>query len=952
MKASTPHSKPSFGPLFLATTLTLSGVLVFLGFRGLAASRESAIRLAETQSQNLARAIDQNLGATLKRVDHTLLTVSLQIEKNLATGNLNPAQLKSFIATEEKLLPEAVAIRVTNADGTVIINNPSKDPSANFRDHPFFPWLREHPNAGMYVTKPILGLFAQQWVITSARSYRLPDGRFGGVVVVPVSLEHFQKSLSGFEVGPSGMLTLRDSEGGFVARHPHEVKGKRLAIGDRTISRELRLIFDSGVPQQTYLATAPFDQTKRTLTFRRIEGFPLCVVAGLAEEDYLAQWRRDRIKTLAMITACLLGGWTLAGLLWKSWVAREHDTKAMLASKEQFRVYVEQSIDVIFTLDAQGAFHFVSPAWERQFGYSAHEVIGKLFAPFVHPDDVQPCAEYLNIVLSTGESRTSPPYRVRHRDSSWRWFMANGSRISAADGKPLFMGVAHDITERRRADEALKESEERLRVIFEASEAGIILVSPQGELRFANRRMAEMFGMSLQELIGTAYTEHLHESEKQIGDERMRQLIAGELQLVALERRYIRRDGSEFWGHLSGRRLENPDGSLRALVGVITDITEQKRVEEERHVLLTKLHQAQKMDSLGSLAGGVAHDMNNVLGAILGLASIHLEIQPPDSPAYRAFDTIAKAATRGGQMVKSLLSFARQSPVEERELDLNAILLEEVHLLEHTTLSKVSLQLELAPGLRLMRGDASALTHALMNLCVNAVDAMPENGTLTFRTFNRKGGWIEVQVEDTGVGMPKEILDKALDPFFTTKEHGKGTGLGLSVVYSTVKAHQGQMEIESEPGKGTLVKIRFPACEVEAEASRSSAEHAPKGLQRPLTVLLVDDDELIQSAIQALLESLGHRAHVISSGEEALEKFEAGFQADLVILDMNMPGIGGGETLLRLRRLRPTIPVILATGRPDQTVLDLVNAHAFVTLLPKPFGMKELRPQLDAIERR
>jgi signal transduction histidine kinase len=415
-----------------------------------------------------------------------------------------------------------------------------------------------------------------------------------------------------------------------------------------------------------------------------------------------------------------------------------------------------------------------------------------------------------------------------------------------------------------------------------------------------------------------------------------------------VERKFLRADGSTFWGHLSGRRLENPDGSLRALVGIVTDVTKRREVEEQQQFLQAQLHQAQKMESLGSLAGGMAHDMNNVLGAILGLASAHIEDQPVGSPAQKAFGTIIKAAERGGNMLKSLLSFARQNSAEEKALDLNAILLEEVRLLERTTLSKVRLVLELAPDLRLIQGDAGALTHAFMNLCVNAVDAMPAKGTLTLRTRNLGRSQVEVQVQDTGTGMPQEILEKALDPFFTTKEVGKGTGLGLSLVYSTVKACQGEMELLSEPGQGTCVILRFPASPDASQPSEPSGAYRTMPHLGSLTVLLVDDDELIQNSMQGMLELLGHQSALARNGEEALALLAGGLRPDVVILDMNMPGLGGAGTLPRLRGLLPAVPVLLATGRADQAAQDLVQAHAFVTLLSKPFGMKELQAHLAA----
>ncbi len=380
-------------------------------------------------------------------------------------------------------------------------------------------------------------------------------------------------------------------------------------------------------------------------------------------------------------------------------------------------------------------------------------------------------------------------------------------------------------------------------------------------------------------------------------------------------------------------------------------------LQKELSALQAQLQQNQKMESLGVLAGGVAHDMNNVLGAILGLASAFVETQPEGTPAHGAFATILKAATRGGVLVKSLLAFARQTLPSEQELDLNAILQDDVRILEHTTLSRIHLEMELAPDLRRILGDASALTHAFMNLCVNAVDAMPERGTLTLRTRNIDNDWAEVVVEDNGHGMPEEVLAKAIDPFFTTKEVGKGTGLGLSMVYTTVRAHHGQFDIQSEPGRGTRVRMRFPACitvgSLPKEAIPEPVERREAGLlprysaKGALTVLVVDDDELVRASMQTILDHLGHTIILTRSGEEALAKLEAKFEPDIVILDMNMPGLGGFKTIPLLHSLLPTTPIVLATGRVDQTALDLADAYPYVTLLPKPFTIGELKGLLE-----
>lgn len=396
------------------------------------------------------------------------------------------------------------------------------------------------------------------------------------------------------------------------------------------------------------------------------------------------------------------------------------------------------------------------------------------------------------------------------------------------------------------------------------------------------------------------------------------------------------------------RLLEELAGDLSFGILSLRTSAEHRQLEEDKAKLQAQLQQSQKMESLGRLAGGIAHDMNNVLGAILGMASAQISQHPRESSTYKAFDTISKAASRGGEMVSRLLSFARQKPVEERDLDVNALLTEAVALLPGASLLRTQIKLELAHDLWTIRGDPNSLSNAIMNLCVNAIDAMPHGGSLTLRTGNQVDR-VEVQVEDTGEGMPEEVLAKAFEPFFTTKPVGKGTGLGLSLVYATVAAHQGQMEIKSVPGRGTVVTIKLPACAPAAQPEASPADLARPSKARSLKVLLIDDDELIQSAVQEILQALGHRVTVAPSGEASMELLEGGLHPDAIILDMNMPGLGGPGTFPRLRTLAPTVPVLLSTGRTDEATLDILSQHERVALLLKPFSLDELKEKLDGL---
>ncbi len=558
----------------------------------------------------------------------------------------------------------------------------------------------------------------------------------------------------------------------------------------------------------------------------------------------------------------------------------------------------------------------------------------------IHRDDRSVVLQCFDECLKTREVRQME-YRILARTGEWKW-VRSSAKVVAFDeaGLPTRMTGTHaDITERKQAEAALRQSEQEYRQLFEMANDPIIIFEPETELILeANQAACRTYGFDHDEFVGLDLKTLTRDIPR--GKSQIQALMASGL-YHNFETVQLNKQGEEIHFLINSSVITYR--GQKAVLSLNRDIRDRKRLEAQ-------LAQSQKMESLGTLAGGVAHDMNNVLGAILGLASAHIGSQPYGSPLHQALDTICKATERGGKMVTSLLGFARQNPAESRELDMNALLSEQVALLERTTLAKVRLQLDLEKGLRSILGDTSALTHAFMNLCVNALDAMPENGTLTLHTRNVDQDWIEVVVEDNGMGMSKEVLERAMDPFFTTKATGKGTGLGLSMVFSTVNAHQGQMVIESEPGKGTRVLMRFPACEGAAPAPASAVFEAPLASLESLRILLVDDDELIRSSVQTILEALGHSAvSTAQCGEEALGMLEAGLEPDLIILDMNMPGLGGTGTLPRLRALRPLVPILLSTGRTDQTALTLAAAHPGVTLLSKPFGLRELQKHLENI---
>ncbi|HEY3399102.1 MAG TPA: ATP-binding protein [Geothrix sp.] len=370
---------------------------------------------------------------------------------------------------------------------------------------------------------------------------------------------------------------------------------------------------------------------------------------------------------------------------------------------------------------------------------------------------------------------------------------------------------------------------------------------------------------------------------------------------------------------------------------------ERKRAEEERRRIQAELLRYQKLESIGSLASGVAHDMNNVLAAIMGVATVLRNRFEGDPSVAGNLDLLLNTAMRGRTLVKGLTDFARDRLEDAVPLDLNQLLRQEAELVSRTSFQRVDLELGLEEPLPKVMGEAVSLANVLMNLCVNAIDAMPEGGRLRFQSRGLGEGGVEVVVEDTGQGMTPDVLAKALDPYFTTKPIGKGTGLGLSVVYGAMKAHGGSCKIESEPGRGTRVTLRFPALVVPSPGPEVIPEGPRTSGHKPLDILLVDDEEMIRESSSALFRHVGHRVEVAASGHEGLDRLKAGLAVDLVVLDQNMPGMTGVETLQEIRTWRPDLPVILSSGRVDRAVEGALSSYPRVWLLMKPFDFTEMQ---------
>jgi PAS domain S-box-containing protein len=501
-----------------------------------------------------------------------------------------------------------------------------------------------------------------------------------------------------------------------------------------------------------------------------------------------------------------------------------------------------------------------------------------------------------------------------------------------------------------RSESALRESNQRMELATASNNLGIWDRDLQAGTEFWSDRVFEIYGLPPEHrsVDYAAWSRYLlHPDDLAATDAAIQAAVAGE-QPYDISYRIVRQDGSIRHVKSDAHVVRDADGKAVRIIGINRDRTREVEAEAEQRRLQAELQHSEILDSLGSLAGGVAHDMNNVLAAIMGMASALRAGGPDEGPGAKSLDTIIRACTRGRDVVKSLLHFARKDLDTVGPVNLNAIAAEMVQLLSHTTLRRVRIVTAFTEPLSRIEGDGNALNHALINVCVNAVDAMPDGGTLEIRTRQSAERGVEISIRDSGEGMNAEVIRKAVEPFFTTKPVGKGTGLGLAMVYGTVKAHKGTFEIHSEPGRGTEVILGFPALPETPAAPAVKTDAPGVSASGPRRILLVDDDELIRMSVGPMLTALGHEVHTAESGQEALERVQD-LDPDLVILDMNMPGLNGTQTLARLLTVRPHQRVVMATGYSDDSIVPLMAGRPNVFSLRKPFSLEEMRAKLASL---
>ncbi|WP_144294333.1 hybrid sensor histidine kinase/response regulator [Rhodoligotrophos appendicifer] len=624
----------------------------------------------------------------------------------------------------------------------------------------------------------------------------------------------------------------------------------------------------------------------------------------------------------------------------------------MPADESRYRLLIDAVFDyAIYMLDPDGYVTSWNAGAQRFKGYTEAEIIGHHFSRFYGEEDRkrgQP-ARALHAAATEGRFENEG-WRIR-KDGSRFWAHVVIDPIRSPDGSLLgFAKITRDLTDRRLAADALRESEDQFRLLVQSvTDYAIFMLDPDGYVTNWNAGAERIKGYRPNEIVGEHFSRFYTEEDKRAG------LPQRALEMAATEGRFgkegwcVRKDGSRFWASVVIDPIRSEAGDLIGFSKVTRDITERKEAQDELERAREALLQSQKMDAIGQLTGGIAHDFNNLLMVILGSLDLARKRVPEGARVLSLLDNAVQAAQRGAALTQRMLAFARRQDLNLEHVDIHALVRGMADLLKHSIGPTVEIELDFPDRLPAVNADANQLELALLNLAVNARDAMPEGGKVTISADRREigadnlgelrpGSYLCLSVADTGEGMDAETLSRAMEPFFTTKGVGKGTGLGLSMVHGMARQSGGRLLMTSQPKKGTVAELWLPvSCGSVESPAPSPAKHLAPRQPPNLTVLVVDDDPLVLTNTVAMLDELGHRVLQAHSGKEALETMRSS-PVDLLITDQVMPRMSGVDLANIVFAEKPGLPIILATGY-GEVAEDTPDS---LMRLAKPFGIDAL----------
>ncbi|MEO8348638.1 MAG: PAS domain S-box protein [Acidobacteriota bacterium] len=651
--------------------------------------------------------------------------------------------------------------------------------------------------------------------------------------------------------------------------------------------------------------------------------------AAAEEHDILADYNEQLALELEKKSLELEGGRDLLSAA----------NEALRASEQRYRDLVDMAPLGVFQTTPDDRFLAVNAAFASMLGYdSPADVLGlRPSQTFADPSERSGVTE----TLDRAGCMSGLEVRLKQKDGTPIWVRSDGRVVRDSEGKvERYEIFAADIREPRRTAEALRLSDTRNRALMEHAQDAIFVNDDRGTVLEVNRATEQLTGWRREDLVGRSFLETLPPTDRDSVFRNFQKTLEHGRTAEPLQIRVQRRDGSTVPAEVTASVVEVE--GRRLVFAVLRDVSERNAMAEQLRV-------AQKMEAIGQLAGGVAHDFNNLLTAILGYSQLLAPDLRGNPEHFAAIEEVRKAGERAAGLTRQLLAFSRKQVLEPRVLDLNEIVHHIREMLSRLIGEDIQVVMNLDPALGTVRADAGQIEQVIMNLAVNARDAMPRGGQLSLETANveldetytrthvpaQPGPYVMLAVSDTGAGMDEATRERIFEPFFTTKEKGHGTGLGLSTVYGIVKQSGGYIWVYTEPGRGTSFKVYLPRVSAPAEPL-SAAEAAPVSVGGAETILLVEDEESVRALSRKILESKGYRVLEAADGAQAVE-LALGRPIDLLLTDMVLPGMGGREIAARIHDTHPRAKVLYTSGYTDDVIVRRGLMERGAAFLEKPF---------------
>jgi PAS domain S-box-containing protein len=959
----------------------------------LIADRKEAYKEAQIRGKNLVQIIEQSFLHIFKSADATLLFLRKSYRQNPETFDLATWVHDPSIRNELTF-----NFMITDANGRAVDASGSKKLiGLDLSDREYFRKQLSSDADNLIISKPLTLKVTRKVAMVLSRRITAPNGTFSGIVTLLISPSELVEHIGALDLGPDGSIALVGLDGVVRARAVNgaldrKVIGRHIPTKNSVLGRAEHT--KAGVYWNT---PALIDNVSRLVAYRVLGSFPMIAIVAISEaevyrranENARIYWGIALLLTAAILIGIGLGARREQKLI--DTTSKMKQTKEELRrSQERYKLVEDAVNDGIWDRNLITGEGFYSSRWRKILGYPEHGSPHgtSLWYELIHPDDRAAVAEAMRAHLEE-----DVPYKIDYRllrsDGSYCWIRSRGKAVRDAANRPVRMvGTITDITERKQADALIEESRNNLERAETMARLGhykllqgeSALTWSEGVYRIFDKQPGH-FTPTLQ-----AVLDLIHPDDRPVLEQYRRDVLGG-LEPPRITLRAVMNDGQIKYVECWSQPIRSSDGAITGIFGTLQDVTARKQAEalvedsreelEERVAARTAelaqemrrreeaqmtLAQMQKMEAVGQLTAGVAHDFNNLLAVIQGsLGFVETAAARGLTAEQELIDAALRATRRGRELVQRLLAFSRQAPLKAQPTAIDQLVLDMLRLLQRTLGAEIEIITRLDAAAAAASVDRNQLASALLNLALNARDAMPAGGQLTIATRCQPaqsaaadgaarwptGEEICIVVGDTGDGMTEEARQRAFEPFFTTKPDGLGTGLGLSMVHGFVEQSGGHIEIDSASGRGTTVTIRLPRIAAASEADEPAMDLSTA--DREKTVLLVEDDPDVRTVTAAQLKQLGYKVHAVATGMEALDLIVSPATIDITLTDIVLPGGIDGVTLVKeVMRARPGMGILCMSGYdPTQKNSKWFKVQN-IEFLEKPFSSSRLAQALDA----